>query len=32
MVNAHLASELIADRERMPVFVWTIDHPAGRVD
>ena len=30
-INAHLAADLIADGERMPVFVWTIDHPAGRV-
>jgi N-acyl homoserine lactone hydrolase len=31
VINAHLAADLIADGERMPVFVWTIDHPAGRV-
>jgi N-acyl homoserine lactone hydrolase len=30
-INAHLAAELIAEGETMPVFVWTIDHPAGRV-
>ena len=30
-INAHLAAELLVERERMPVFVWTIDHPAGRV-
>jgi N-acyl homoserine lactone hydrolase len=30
-INAHLAADLIADGEQMPVFVWTIDHPAGRV-
>ena len=30
-INAHLAAELIVERETWPVFVWTIDHPAGRV-
>jgi N-acyl homoserine lactone hydrolase len=30
-INAHLAADLIVDGEQMPVFVWTIDHPAGRV-
>ena len=30
-INAHLAAELIAEGEKMPVYVWTIDHPAGRV-
>ena len=30
-INAHLAADLIADGEQMPVDVWTIDHPAGRV-
>src|SRR5262245_5740820 len=30
-INAHLAADLIADGEQLPVFVWTIDHPAGRV-
>ena len=30
-INAHLAAELIAEGEKWPVFVWTIDHPAGRV-
>jgi N-acyl homoserine lactone hydrolase len=30
-INAHLAAELIAEGEKLPVFVWTIDHPAGRV-
>jgi N-acyl homoserine lactone hydrolase len=30
-INAHLAADLIADGERLPVFVWTIDHPAGRL-
>ena len=31
MISAHLAGELVVDGERRPVFVWTIDHPAGRV-
>jgi N-acyl homoserine lactone hydrolase len=30
-INAHLAADLIVEGERMPVFVWTIDHPAGLV-
>src|ERR671933_416652 len=30
-INAHLAAELVVEGERWPVFVWTIDHPAGRV-
>ena len=30
-INAHLAAELIVESEKWPVFVWTIDHPAGRV-
>ena len=30
-ISAHLAADLIADGEQMPVYVWTIDHPAGRV-
>jgi N-acyl homoserine lactone hydrolase len=30
-INAHLAAELLVEGERMPVFVWTIDHPEGRV-
>jgi len=30
-INAHLAAELIVESEQWPVFVWTIDHPAGRV-
>src|ERR671937_3059187 len=30
-INAYLAAELIVDGEKWPVFVWTIDHPAGRV-
>jgi N-acyl homoserine lactone hydrolase len=31
VINAHLAAELLVEGEQMPVFVWTIDHPAGRV-
>ena len=31
MIKAHLAAELLVEGERMPVFVWTIDHPAGLV-
>jgi len=30
-IKAHLAADLIVEGEQMPVFVWTIDHPAGRV-
>src|SRR5437763_2802935 len=30
-INAHLAAELTGEGEKWPVFVWTIDHPAGRV-
>jgi N-acyl homoserine lactone hydrolase len=30
-INAHLGADLVVDGERWPVFVWTIDHPAGRV-
>ena len=30
-INAHLAAELIVEGEKWPVFVWTIDHRAGRV-
>ena len=30
-INDHLAAELLVEGERMPVFVWTIDHPAGLV-
>jgi N-acyl homoserine lactone hydrolase len=26
-IRAHLAAELLVEGERMPVFVWTIDHP-----
>jgi N-acyl homoserine lactone hydrolase len=31
VINAHLAADIIVDGEQWPVFVWTIDHPAGRV-
>src|SRR5215470_10751460 len=31
VIRAHLAAELLAEGERLPVFVWTIDHPAGLV-
>lgn len=30
-INAHLAADLIMEGKKWPVFVWTIDHPAGRV-
>src|SRR5262245_3872792 len=30
-IDAHLAADLIVEGEQMPVFVWTINHPAGRV-
>ena len=30
-INAHLAADLIAGGGQMPIYVWTIDHPAGRV-
>jgi N-acyl homoserine lactone hydrolase len=30
-ITAHLAAELFVEGEQWPVFVWTIDHPAGRV-
>jgi hypothetical protein len=30
-VNAHLAADLIRGGGAVQVFVWTIDHPAGRV-
>jgi N-acyl homoserine lactone hydrolase len=31
VIRAHLAAELVVEGERMPVFVWAIDHPAGLV-
>jgi glyoxylase-like metal-dependent hydrolase (beta-lactamase superfamily II) len=31
VIRAHLAAELLVEGERMPGFVWTIDHPAGLV-
>jgi N-acyl homoserine lactone hydrolase len=31
VVSAHLGAELLVEGERMPVFVWTIEHPAGLV-
>jgi N-acyl homoserine lactone hydrolase len=31
VIRAHLAAELLVEGERMPVFVWTIEHPAGLV-
>jgi N-acyl homoserine lactone hydrolase len=31
MIRAHLAAELLVEGEQMPVFVWSIDHPAGLV-
>jgi N-acyl homoserine lactone hydrolase len=30
-ITAHLAAELVAEGEPMPVYIWTIEHPAGRV-
>jgi glyoxylase-like metal-dependent hydrolase (beta-lactamase superfamily II) len=30
-IRAYLAAELLVEGERLPVFVWTIDHPAGLV-
>jgi len=31
-IHAHLAAELIVEGgEQLPVYVWTIDHPAGRM-
>src|SRR5256885_16904377 len=30
-ISAHLAADLIVEGEKWPVFVWTVDHPAGRV-
>ena len=31
MIDAHLGAELVVEGETWPVFIWTIDHPAGRV-
>lgn len=31
MITAHLAAELVVEGDQWPVFVWTIDHPEGRV-
>ncbi len=31
MIRAYLGAELLVEGERWPVFVWTIDHPAGLV-
>jgi len=31
VIRAHLAAELVVEGEHWPVFVWTIDHPAGLV-
>ena len=31
VIRAHLAAELLIEGESWPVFVWTIDHPAGLV-
>src|SRR5690242_9189428 len=30
-ITAHLAAELVVEGETWPVFVWTIDHPEGRI-
>ena len=30
-INVYRAADLIVDDEQLPVFVWTIDHPSGRV-
>jgi hypothetical protein len=30
-ITAHLAAETVVEGEEWPVFVWTIDHPAGGV-
>jgi N-acyl homoserine lactone hydrolase len=30
-IRAHLGAELLVEGERLPVYVWTIDHPAGLV-
>jgi N-acyl homoserine lactone hydrolase len=31
VIRAHLAAELLVEGQVWPVFVWTIDHPAGLV-
>jgi N-acyl homoserine lactone hydrolase len=31
VIDTHLAADLVVEGERWPVFVWTIDHPGGRV-
>jgi N-acyl homoserine lactone hydrolase len=31
VITAHLGAELTVEGEQWPVFVWTVDHPAGRV-
>jgi len=31
VITAHLGADLSVEGETLPVFVWTIDHPAGRV-
>jgi N-acyl homoserine lactone hydrolase len=31
VISAHLAAELLVEGERMPVFIWTVDHPSGLV-
>jgi N-acyl homoserine lactone hydrolase len=31
LIRAHLGAELRVEGERWPVFVWTVDHPAGLV-
>jgi N-acyl homoserine lactone hydrolase len=31
VIRAHLGAELLVEGERWPVFIWTIDHPAGLV-
>ena len=31
MIRAHLAAHVVVEGEQWPVFIWTIDHPGGRV-
>jgi len=31
VIRAHLAAHVVVEGEQWPVFIWTIDHPAGRV-